>query len=141
MRANYSDLGAGIHEDLSYLENSFWNLLMRESYELKNRYLYIAWKESAYSCKKQPIKQPIEHVGKNCLSEVLETKTVSSRTKANITRLYDEFGNEKIFGRGDVMTVLGIIERLATVLIGRMYELEVTERITGVGKGKYQFIV
>ena len=39
------------------------------------------------------------------------------------------------------MAVLGITERPATALIGRMYELEFTERITGVGKGKYRFIV
>lgn len=141
VRANYSDLGAGIHEDLSYLENFLRNLLMGESHELKNRYLHIAWKESAYSNEKQPIKQLIESAGKNSLSEAFETKAVSSRTKANITRLYDEFGNEKIFGRGDVMAVLGITERPATALIGRMYELEFTERITGAGKGKYRFIV
>ena len=87
-----------------------------------------------------PLNSPLSKFKKS-LSEVLETKTVSSRTKANITRLYDEFGNEKIFGRGDVMAVLGITERPATVLIGRMYELEFTERITGAGKGKYRFVV
>ena len=118
---------------------------MGESYELKNRYLHVAWKKSAYLDEeqpiKQPIKQPIELIEKNSLLEVLETKTVSSRTKTNITRLYDEFGNEKIFGRGEVMTVLGITERPATALIGKMYELEFTERITGAGKGKYRFIV
>ena len=124
VRANYSDLGAGIYEDLSYLENFLRNLLMGASYELKNRYLHIAWKESAYSDEKQPIKQPIEHIEENSLSEVFKTKTVSSRTKANIARLYDEFGNEKIFGRGDVSAVLGITERRATTLVGRMYELE-----------------
>lgn len=114
-----------------------------ESYELKNRYLHIAWKESVYPDEKQPIKQPIkqpvEHIGENSLSEVLVTKTLSSRTKANITRLYDEFGSKKIFGRGDVMEVLGITERPATALIGRMYEFDMTERITGAGKGKYRF--
>ena len=141
VRANYSDLSAGIHEDLSYLENFLRNLLMGESYELKNRYLHVAWEKSAYSNEKQPIEQPIERIGKNSLSKVLGTKTVSLRTKANITRLYDEFGNEKIFGRGDVMEVLGITERPATTLIGRMYELKFTERITGAGKGKYRFIV
>ena len=145
VRANYSDFSAGIHEDLSYLENFLRNLLLEESYDLKNRYLHIAWKESAYSNEeqhiKQPIKQPIEHIGRNSLSEVLKTKTISSRTKANITSLYEEFGNENIFGRGDVMAVLGITERPATTLIGRMYELELTKRITGAGKGKYRFIV
>ena len=142
VRANYSDLGAGIHEDLTYLENFLQNLLMGESYELKNRYLHIAWQESAYSDEEQPIKQPIKQpIGENNLLEVLEKKSISLRTKANITRLYNKFGNEKIFGRGDVMAVLGITERPATALIGRMYELEFTERITGAGKGKYRFIV
>ena len=142
VRANYSDLGAGIHEDLTYLENFLRNLLMGESYELKNRYLHIAWKESAYSDEEQPIKQPIKQpIEKNNPLEVLEKKTISSRTKANITKLYNKFGNEKIFGRGDVMAVLGITERPATALIGRMYELEFTERIAGAGKGKYRFII
>ena len=142
VRANYSDLSAGIHEDLTYLENFLRNLLMGESYELKNRYLHIAWKESAYSDEEQPIKQPIKQpIGNNNLLEVLEKKPISLRTKANIIKLYNKFGNEKIFGRGDVMAVLGITERPATALIGRMYELEFTERIAGAGKGKYRFII
>lgn len=142
VRANYSNLGAGVHEDLSYLENFLRNLLMGEKHELKNRYLHIALEDSAYSSEKQPIKQPIEqHIGGNSLLEVLETKPISLRTKANIIRLYDEFGNEKVFGRGDVMEALGITERPATTLIGKMYEFELTERIAGAGKGKYRFDV
>lgn len=142
VRANYSDLTAGIHENLSYLENFIRNLLMGESHELKNRYLHIAWKESAYLDEKQPIQQPIQqHIEENRLLKVLEAKIVSSKAKANITRLYDRYGNEKIFGRGDVMEALGITERPATALIGKMYDLGLTERITGAGKGKYRFIV
>lgn len=140
VRANYSNLGAGVHEDLSYLENFLRNLLMGEKHELKNRYLHIAWEDSTYSGEKQPIKRPIEqHIGGNSLLEVLETKPISSRTKANIIKLYDEFGNEKVFGRGDVMEALGITERPATTLISKMYEFELTERIAGAGKGKYRF--
>lgn len=101
VRANYSNLGAGVHEDLSYLENFLRNLLMGE---------------------KQPMKQPIEQ-----------------HIKGNIIKLYDEFGNEKVFGRGDVMEALGITERPATTLISKMYEFELTERIAGAGKGKYRF--
>ena len=145
VRANYSDLGTGIHEDLSYLENFLRNLLMGEKHELKNRYLHIAWKDSACSDEKQLIKQlikqPIEQPIENNFAAVLETKSVSSKTKANITRLHEEFGNEKIFGRGDIVKVLGITERPATALIRKMYELALTERITGAGKGKYRFIV
>ena len=62
----------------------------------------------ACSEEKQPIKSPLSEL-KNSLSEVLETKTVSSQTKANITRLYDEFGDEKIFGRGDVIENIDLL--------------------------------
>ena len=71
------------------------------------------------------------------MSKVLKTEAL---IKANITRLYDEFSNQKTFGYGDIMVVLGIIERLTAALIGRMYELELTECITGTGKGKYRFM-
>ena len=117
---------------------------MGEKYELKNRCLHIAWEDSACSDEKQPIeqpiKQPIEQPVENNLATVLEAKSVSSKTKANITRLHDEFGNEKIFGRGDIVKMLGITERPATALIRKMYELALTEQITGAGKGKYRFI-
>ena len=142
VRANYSDLGAGIHEDFSYLEYFLRNLLMGENHELKNRYLHIAWKNSVYSNREQPIKQPIKQpIEENSLLKILETNSVSSRTKTNIIRLHDEFEKEKVFGRGDVMEVLGITQRPATELIGRMFKLELTEQVKGAGKGKYRFVV
>ena len=61
--------------------------------------------------------------------------------KSNILKLHEDFGMEKIFGRTDVVKVLGITERPASTLLGKMYSLELTEKITGAGKGKYRFIV
>ncbi|MBQ9512121.1 MAG: hypothetical protein IJR58_02905 [Lachnospiraceae bacterium] len=55
--------------------------------------------------------------------------------------LREAFGDEKIFGRGDVVELLGITEKPASTLLGKMYALNLTERITGAGKGKYRFIV
>ncbi len=141
-RANYSNLQAGIREDLSYLEIFLRNLLMGEKHDLKNRRLHIAWKDSDDWDKKQPIGQPFEQpFEENNLLKILEAKAATAKTKANIIRLYREFGKEKIFGRGDVMKALGLTERPATALIGKAHELELTEKITGVGKGKYRFIV
>ncbi len=141
VRANYSDLSAGIHEDLSFLEKFLRTLLMGESHELKNRYLHIAWKDPADFNEKQPIEQLIEQpIRKNSRLEILENQAISWKTKANIKRLYEAFGSEKIFGRGDVTEILGITERPATTLLSRMYEMKLTERITGAGKGKYRFI-
>ena len=56
-------------------------------------------------------------------------------------KLFESFGFEKIFGRRDVVGVLGITEKPATTLLGKMFSLNLTEKITGAGKGKYRFIV
>ncbi len=96
-----------------------------------------------HSDEKQHIEQHIEqHVAsKNSILEVLDTKEISSKMKTNIIRLHEAFGMEKIFGRSDVVNVLGITERPASTLLGKMYSLNLTEKITGAGKGKYRFVI
>ena len=139
VRANYTNIQKGIHEDRSFLEIFLKNLLMGEKNELKNRFMHIAWKETTHSDDKQHIEQHIQ--GENDLLSILAEQKVSSKTKANIIKLFESFGFEKIFGRGDVVGVLGITEKPATTLLGKMFSLNLTEKITGAGKGKYRFIV
>ena len=143
VRANYTNIQKGIHEDRSFLEIFLKNLLMGEKNELKNRYMHIAWKETTHSDDKQHIERHIEqHIQeKNDLLSILDEQPVSPKTKTNIIKLYESFGLERIFGRSDVVEVLGITEKPATTLLGKMYSLKLTEKITGVGKGKYRFIV
>ena len=45
VRANYSNLQKGIHENSVYLERFFRNLLLHENNELKNRYTHIDYSE------------------------------------------------------------------------------------------------
>ena len=139
VRANYRNVKNGIYEDMSFLEAFLRNLLMGEQNELKNRYMYIRWDETTHSNEKQHIQQHI--ADENRILKVLENKAVSSKMKSNILKLHEDFGIEKIFGRTDVVKVLGITERPASTLLGKMYSLELTEKITGAGKGKYRFIV
>ncbi|MBR4345195.1 MAG: Fic family protein [Lachnospiraceae bacterium] len=147
VRANYTNIQKGIHEDRSFLEVFLKNLLMGENNELKNRYMHIAWKETTHSDGKQHIEQHIErhiehHIQeKNDLLSILNEQAVSPKAKANILKLYESFGLEKIFGRTDVVEVLSITEKPATTLLGKMYSLKLTEKIIGAGKGKYRFIV
>ena len=54
---------------------------------------------------------------------------------------YKAFGKEKIFGRGDVVSVLSITARPATDLIKKMQALGLLESVHGLGKGKYRFVV
>ena len=143
VRANYRDVKKGINEDMSFLEAFLRNLLMDEQNELKNRYMHIRWKETTHSTKKQHIQQHIQrHIeGENSMVALLDTKEVSSKMKGNILKLYEAFGMEKVFGRPDVVEVLGITERPASTLLGKMYSLELTEKVIGAGKGRYRFIV
>ncbi len=116
---------------------------MGENNELKNRYMHIRWEETTHSDGKQHIKRHIEqHIeNKNDILETLNSKEISSRTKDNIVKLYAAFGVEKVFGRADVIDVLKITEKPASTLLGRMYSLHLTEKITGAGKGRYRFII
>lgn len=143
VRANYRDVKNGIYEDMSFLETFLRNLLMGENNELKNRYMHIRWEETTHSDGKQHIKRHIEqHIeNKNDILETLNSKEVSSRTKDNIVKLYAAFGVEKVFGRADVIDVLKITEKPASTLLGKMYSLHLTEKITGAGKGRYRFII
>ena len=149
VRANYTNLSLGVREDLSFLELFLRNLLMGEKNELKNRYMHIAWKETTHSNNKRHIERHIEqHIEQHIdpkgaikqLEIILDTNVVSERTKSNILNLFNEFGYEKIFSRGDVIKSLGITEKPASTLVKRMYELGITEKMIGVGKGKYRFI-
>ena len=143
VRANYRDVKNGVYEDMSFLEAFLRNLLLGEKNELKNRYMHIRWDKTTHSEEKQHIKQHFEqHIpDKNDILEILDQNAVSSRTKANIVKLYGVFGKEKIFGRGDVIEALKITEKPASNLLGKMYALNLTEKIPGAGKGRYRFIV
>ena len=143
VRANYRNMNRGVHEDISFLETFLRNLLMDEKNELKNRYMHIRWDETTHLGEKQHIKQHIEqHIPDgNDILKRLDAEVISSRAKTNVHKLYAEFGRERIFGRGDVMEVLGITENPASALLRKMYELKLTEKISGAGKGKYRFVV
>ena len=143
VRANYRNVKNGVYEDMSFLEAFLRNLLMGEKNELKNRYMHIRWDETTHSDEKQHIKQHIgRHIeSEDSLLEILDQKGISSKMKTNIMKLHKSFGMEKVFGRSDVIEVLGITERPASTLLGKMYSLDLTEKITGAGKGKYRFIV
>ncbi len=138
VRANYRNVNMGVYEDMSFLELFLRNLLLGEKNELKNRYMHIRWDETTHSKDKRHIERHIPD--ENHILKRLEAEAVSSRTKTNILKLYDSFGKERIFGRGDVVDVLGITEKPASTLLGKMYKLKLTEKITGAGKGKYRFI-
>ena len=46
VRANYKNYEKNVFEDISYLENFFYNLLTNSNYELKNRYMHINYTQN-----------------------------------------------------------------------------------------------
>ena len=139
VRANYNDYTKNIRETTEYLELFLRNLLLGETNELKNRYMHVRWDETTHSEDKRHIEQHIPD--ENDILKVLDSNKVSSRTKDNIVKLHDAFGKEKVFGRSDVIEILGITEKPASTLLGKMHSIGITEKITGAGKGRYRFIV
>ena len=63
----------------------------------------------------------------------------SNKTKQHIQILFAEFGNDKFFGRTEVMNMLEITASPASELIKKMLESELICHIKGKGKGKYLF--
>ena len=136
VRANYNDLKNGIHETTEYLELFLRNLLLNEKNELYNRTMHIS------RVFDQVVKQYIEKTKQDIGTiNPLENRTlnISEKSKKNIQILKSRIGLEQIFGRRDVMEILGITASPASALIKKMLEEGVIQSQKGYGKGKYIF--
>ena len=79
------------------------------------------------------------NVARDRLLQKLSAADLSPRCRDHILKLFDSFGMDVIFGRREVMDVLGITESPASALLRRMREQNLMESVKGVGKGKYRF--
>lgn len=134
VRANYNDLKNGIHETTEFLELFLRNLLLNENHPLHNRTLHISGTfKAAETSDIKTSKPDIEALEAN-IETVFQPKTVS-----HILKLRNAFPDQTIFGRSDVMGVIGIKPSRASDLLKKMVEHGVIERVPGHGKGKYRF--
>lgn len=134
VRANYNDLKNNIHETTEYLELFLRNLLLNETHPLHNRALHIsgAFRE----LEKLDIQAPKPDIGvpKPDIESSFSPKKVN-----HILKLREAFPNQTIFGRSDVMQVIGIKTSRASVLLKELLEHDIIEPVSGHGKGKYRF--
>ena len=134
VRANYNDLKNGIHETTEFLELFLRNLLLNENHPLHNRTLHISGTFKAAETPDIKTSKPdIEALEAN-IETVFQPKTVS-----HILKLRNALPDQTIFGRSDVMGVIGIKPSRASDLLKKMVEHGVIERVPGHGKGKYRF--
>ena len=134
VRANYNDLKNGIHETTEFLELFLRNLLLDEHHPLHNRTLHIS------GSFKETQKPDIETIKPDI--EVLKPdieKAFQPKTAGHVMKLMEAFLGQTIFGRSDVMQVIGIKASRASDLLKEMAEKGVIEPVPGHGKGKYRF--
>ena len=143
VRANYNDLKKGIHETTAFLERFLRNLLLDEHHPLRNRTLHIAWRPD------EAIKPDIEtekpDIGKtkpdigaakpDIMAEFLP------KTVENIRKLREAFPEGEVFGRTEVMKMLGLKTSGASELLMKLRKSGIVEAVSGLGKGKYRFIL
>ena len=152
VRANYNNLKAGIHETREYLELFLRNLLLNEKNELRNRYMHISGffeivQKQDIQARKQDIeaqKQDIETQkqdidARSMFESNLQSAGFSGKTLMNIEKIYREYGVNEVFGRGDIMSILGISKSPASALLKKLLSAELIEPVRGMGKGKYRF--
>ena len=63
------------------------------------------------------------------------------KTAGNIRKLRETFPEGEIFGRTEVMKVLGLKASGASELLMKMRKSGIVEAVSGQGKGKYRFIL
>lgn len=135
VRANYTNLKKNVHETTTYLKLFLRNLLLDEKNTLKNRYLHIYSQENvAIDNKNMAIDNK-----KVAIDSVIAEMKFNAQTKKSIIKLYSVFGQEGIFGRGDISEACGISYSAAGSLISKMKERKLIDVVKGLGKGKYKF--
>ena len=103
------------------------NLLLNENHPLHNRTLHIS------GLFKRSEKADIEHQKADI------KKKFNPKTTGHILKLREEFSDDAIFGRPDVMQIIDIKSSRASDFLNEMAEHEIIEPFTGRGKGKYKF--
>ena len=136
VRANYNDLKKGIHETTVFLERFLRNLLLDEHHPLRNRTLHIGWSNDEamkpdIGTKKPDIgeakpdiesekpdidekKPDIEAAKPDIMAEFLP------KTAGNIRKLREAFPEGEVFGRTEVMKVLGLKTSGASELLMKL---------------------
>ncbi|MCM1039702.1 MAG: Fic family protein [Roseburia sp.] len=148
VRANYNDLKNGIHETTEYLEVFLRNLLLNEMHPLHNRTLHVS---GIFKTIEKPdigmVKQDVVTIKPDIWTEKPDIGTLKvdieksflPKTAGHILKLREAFGDQTVFGRSDVMAVIGMKASRASEFLKELVEHGIIEPVSGHGKGKYRF--
>lgn len=147
IRANYTNLQKGIHETTEYLELFLRNLLLNENHELHNRTMHISEAFSVQEVDIHSEKVDISTKKVDIRPEKVDIETLLARNPLTFSRkttgylqiLFETFGFHTVFGRRNVMELLGLKESGASKLLSHLVRAGLLESVSGFGKGKYKF--
>ena len=137
VRANYNNLQIGVHETTEYLELFLRNLLFGENNPLQNRTMHI----SGVVTKPDIQRKKLDIGSQKPDIEKLMASGLSRKTASNTMELFNKFGTQTVFGRTEVMDVLGLSPSAASDLLKKLVSVGITESVSGLGKGKYRFVL
>lgn len=136
VRANYNNFQNGIHETTEYLEFFLRNLLLGENNPLNNRDMHISGLLHTEKPDIYDTKPDFEAKKPDIQTEIKFT----NKTLKHIDKLKTDFGYDKVFGRNDIIQLIGIGKSSASEFILKLLKAEIITPVSGYGKGKYKFI-
>lgn len=128
MRANYSDLTAGISETTIFLERFFRNMLLGEEHDLRNRIMHVDWGKVADDATLQSAKisDELPPKCKNCtLEEVAVLRIMHENPSAT---------------QKEIAAAIGKSERTVKTITVALQEKLIVKRVNGKRNGYWEFL-
>lgn len=155
--AAYTNLPGNVVATPVYLMRFLENLLLGQENTLDEEDLLLANREPAAEralAPAQAVEPPVRltrvnlvgpqkvNVRKKEKVDVQNTTSgeFSAKTQRHIETLRAQFGNDGIWGRADVIEILGIRGSGASKMIGNLLDAGIIEPVSGYGKGRYHFV-
>ena len=136
VRANYSDLTAGISETTLYLERFFRSMLLGEEHDLRNRIMHVDWGKATDGAESQSANIGVQsaklgdELPPKCKNCTLEEVAVLRIMHENPTATQKE-----------IATAIGKSERTVKTITVALQEKLIVKRVNGKRNGYWEFII
>ncbi len=160
VRANYSDLTAGISETTLYLERFFRSMLLGEEHDLRNRIMHVDWGKVTDDATSQSANKPVQLTEQREQSEA-RFNSAESRWKSasgQSAKLNDELPPKcknctleevavlrimhvnPTATQKEIATAIGKSERTVKTITVALQEELIVKRVNGKRNGYWEFI-
>ena len=127
VRANYSDLTAGISETTLYLERFFRSMLLGEEHDLRNRILHVDWGKVTDEATSQSANKPIQSAK---LSDELPPKCKNcTLEEVAVLRIMHENPSAT---QKEIATAIGKSERTVKTITVALQGKLIVKRVNGM---------